>query len=220
MFLSRIELDPAAASEPSLWKRFYQPYEFHSLLWQCFSDGPERERDFIYRQEGRRAYALSLRPPVSPGRGWRVESKPFSPRLKPGQRLGFLLRANPVVSRRDNNNKQRRHDLVMEAKTDLKKQGLPKDQWPPQSELVREAGLKWLLARSGPNGFNLEKDSFTADGYHQVRFPKKGRLVSISVLDMGGVLRVEDVDAFTAMLGRGLGPAKGFGCGLFLIRRA
>ena len=97
MFLSRIELDPAAAGETSLWKRFYEPYEFHRLLWGCFSDSPERERDFIYRQEGRRAYALSRREPVSPGRGWLVESKPFSPRLKQGQRLRFLLRANPVV---------------------------------------------------------------------------------------------------------------------------
>lgn len=220
MYLSKIEIRPEGARDPLLWRRLCEPYEFHRILWDCFSDGPERKRDFIYRQEGRRAYAVSRRPPKRPGPGWSVQDKPFAPRLQSGERLRFMLRANPVVSRRDQNGRQSRCDLVMDAKTALKKQSVPKDEWPSQADMAREAGLAWMRAREQANGFILHEESFMADGYRQLRFPKKNHQVCIAVLELGGSLEVSDPERFVAMLGRGLGPAKGFGCGLMLVRRA
>ena len=220
MYLSKIEIRPDGANDPLLWRRLSEPYEFHRLLWDCFSDGPERNRDFIYRQEGRQAYSISQRPPHKPGPGWRVEQKTFSPRLKAGDHLRFILRANPVVSRRDDNGKQHRCDLVMDAKTSLKKQGVPREKWPSQAEMARDAGLAWMRAREKANGYKLHEESFTAEGYRQLRFPKKGHRVSIAVLDLGGLLEVSQPERFVAMLSKGLGPAKGFGCGLMLVKRA
>lgn len=220
MFISRMEITPKAASQPEMWRHIADPYQFHRLLWQSFSDTPQRRRDFIYRQEGRTAYVLSHRPPLSAIPGWRLEHKVFAPKLAKGQRLGFVLRANPVVSRRDENGRQHRHDLVMETKTKLKNQGTPPEHWPNGAELARQAGLQWLSARGGANGFSLDEASMRADGYRQMSFPKKGRKVSISVLDLSGWLTVEDPDAFLEMVVKGIGPAKGFGCGLMLIRRA
>ena len=34
-----------------------------------------------------------------------------------------------------------------------------------------------------------------------------------------GILRVDDPDALVKVLEDGIGPAKGFGCGLMLVRR-
>jgi CRISPR system Cascade subunit CasE len=60
------------------------------------------------------------------------------------------------------------------------------------------------------------------DGYIQHRFvkPKKKQMVQISTLDFTGLLTVTDPERFTTALFNGIGPAKGFGCGLMMVRPA
>jgi CRISPR system Cascade subunit CasE len=54
-----------------------------------------------------------------------------------------------------------------------------------------------------------------------VRIPRSdARAVIFSTLTFQGVLTVEDPAQFLAAVLRGFGAAKGFGCGLMLIRRA
>jgi len=220
MYLSKIELRRSAAERPEFWRNLADPYGFHKLLWQLFSDSPQRQRDFIYRQEDRVAYTVSQRPPRTASDAWRVRVKPYQPRLRPGQRLRFMLRANPVVSRRDQDGRQHRHDVVMDAKRALREQGLAREKWPPLPDLVQGACARWLAARGQAHGYELDADRLVVERYRQLRFPKKRHAVSVSVADLRGVLEVKDPERLIAMLGSGLGPAKGFGCGLMLIKAA
>ena len=79
------------------------PAASHQLVWSLFADGPERRRDFLWREEAPgRFMTLSSRPPVDVARACSIWIlKPFAPVLAAGDRLGFTLRANPVVARAD-----------------------------------------------------------------------------------------------------------------------
>lgn len=222
MFMSRLQLDALPASAPQLWRAQGDAYALHHLVWALFSDGPQRRRDFLYRHEPGFIYAVSRRPPEGSWAGPALQVKPYAPQISAGQRLAFSLRVNPVVSRKDENRRQQRHDVVMEEKKKLARQGVDKREWPPQAELVRRAGLAWLAARAEPNGFSFEPGAVRVEGYRQHQFVKRGRqdTVKVSSLDFEGLLSVTDAARFGELLGDGLGPAKGFGCGLMLIKRA
>jgi CRISP-associated protein Cas1 len=59
---------------------------------------------------------LSSRPPVNVESLFDLDSQPFSPVLAPGDRLGFTLRANPVVARATvPGQRGKRHDVVMDV---------------------------------------------------------------------------------------------------------
>jgi CRISPR system Cascade subunit CasE len=193
----------------------------HSLIWDLFTDGPDRTRDFIYRQElaeGLPAFfSVSERIPNDRSGVWAVEPKPYAPVVHPGQKLSFVLRANPVRTKRDEKNKQHRHDVVMEAKTRLKEEQSPR---PLESEIVQQAGFVWLATRGEDYGFSVVPEDVRADGYAQLVFvkPKGKHPVHISTIDFTGFLTVTDPSKFTESLFRGIGPAKGFGCGLMMVK--
>ncbi|HYU33586.1 MAG TPA: type I-E CRISPR-associated protein Cas6/Cse3/CasE [Thermoanaerobaculia bacterium] len=219
--MSRIRLSPEAAHDRRFWTLFESPYQLHQAIWNLFSDRPDRRRDFLYRLEsdgGRPTlYALSdrePRPDSSLGALWQVESRPLRPALRPSDRLRFSLRANPVVTRDGS-----RHDLVMDLKKDLAKRGVPKAQWPSEAALAQQAGEGWLARRATEHGFATE---WVWIARHEVLTFRKpsGATVRLAVCDFEGVLSVTDPERFLAMLRQGLGPAKGFGCGLLLCRRA
>ena len=92
------------------------------------------------------------------------------------------------------------------------------DDKPALYDLVHEEGSKWLAARSERLGFRAIEECLTVDAYTQ-HGGKKGTL-KFSTVDFSGVLAVTDVDLFTRALFDGIGPAKAFGCGLLLVRRA
>ncbi|NLX49006.1 MAG: type I-E CRISPR-associated protein Cas6/Cse3/CasE [Methanospirillum sp.] len=227
MFFSRIRLHSRAASDPGFFARVADAYEAHSLVWDLFSDGPDRERDFLYRQESHEGlpafYTLSERRPADRNGTWIVESKEFAPRLKAGQRLGFMLRANPIRSSWDlTTKKHHRHDVVMAAKRRLKEAEPDRTRWPTEPELVREAGLAWLAQRAERCGFTFGPGEVGADGYRQLVFRKTqvARPIQISTIDYTGILTVTEPGVFIGALQAGIGPAKGFGCGLLLVRPA
>jgi CRISPR system Cascade subunit CasE len=204
----------------------------HRLLWTLFADDPDRRRDFLWREDsraglrpGRASFlVLSARPPADRHDLFDMESKPFEPALAPGDRLGFSLRANPVVTRPNpESSRPKRHDVVMD-----RLHGLPKGAR-ADARLVAtlEAGRVWLAGQGAGSGFQLPLNAagepvLRVDGYDQIRVPRgRGqKAITFSVLDLEGVLEVVSPDVFLEALARGFGKAKAFGCGLMLIRRA
>lgn len=218
MYFSKISLRDDAPGSKMFWSAFRSEYSLHQAVWELFGDRADRKRDFLYHlKEGGgppTIYALSIRLPADPSGMWDLETKTFDPKLHAGMQLGFLLRANPVRTREG-----KRHDVVMEEKYKLKMQKLPKGDWPLEAELIQVAGAKWLEARSEKAGFRIH--NVRADGYRQHKLFKSGagRPVCISTLDFTGVLEVTNPACFREAVSRGFGPAKGFGCGMMLIRK-
>lgn len=197
-------------------------YQAHRLIWNLFADSPDRRRDFLYRHESANGwptfYSVSRREPINRSGLWEIIPKDYRPRLTAGQRLAFTLRVNPIRSKRDENGRQHRHDVIMEAKTRLAKVG--EDIGKP--ELIQTEGERWFLDRCSSLGFAASPGGFRADGYRQHKLfkGKGGQPITFSTLDFNGVLTITDPDTFIeACLYGGIGPAKGFGCGLMLVKR-
>lgn len=196
-------------------------YQIHKLVWNLFADQPDQSRDFLYRHESVGGwptfYTVSEREPQDPSGMWDVVPKEYRPKLERGQRLGLTLCVNPIRSKRDADGRQHRHDVIMDAKRIQKERSesivLP--------DIVQEHGSLWLLDRAEANGFLVQQEHLRVDGYRQHKFFKgKGcRPISFSTVEMNGMLTVTDPELFTTCLFTGIGPAKGFGCGLLLVRR-
>jgi len=225
MYFSRITLDPTTVRQKQLLSlALTDAYREHQQMWALFADDPDASRDFLFRretgQEWPRYFLVSERVPQQGDTPWQIETKPYRPEFRTGMRLGFSLRCNPVVSRVVNGKKSR-CDVVMDAKKQMNFQSLPPGQRPALNQLVQAAGIEWLHTRSEQNGFSFDAESVRVDGYTQHRFTGKGRReIRISTFDMIGVMQVSDGDLLKKALFQGIGPAKAFGCGLLLVRRA
>jgi len=220
MILSRLSLLDTAKDQAELWQTFTSSYAVHQAVWRLFPRAEKEPRDFLYRVDvvhGQpQVWTLSERAPKE-STLWRCESKPFSPQLRQGDRLEISVRVNPVVMRQ-----KKRHDVVMDLKKRLGWKGLDPEQRESEASLVQRALGEWLAARAGQAGFRVEQ--MRADGYRQDRFARPGNkpgvMIELGLCDLQGVVVVEEPELFLATLRRGLGPAKGFGCGLMLIKRA
>ncbi len=226
-YFSRVSIDPGNVNAARLAREVcVNGYREHQHLWRLFESDPDARRDFLFRREQPssgfpRLYLLSDRQPQH-GKGiWHIETKEYRPLIRKGQRLAFTLRANPVVTRRDEKGRQQRHDVVMDLKHRTGYQKLPNSERPILASLIEEAGQTWLRARAGKNGFSFVAGEVRVEGYEQHRIFKKGRETPVrySSLDYTGLLMVEDVELFRQTLMKGIGPAKAFGCGLLLVRR-
>lgn len=190
----------------------------HRLVWALFADAADRQRDFLWREERPGHFmALSARPPADQHGLFDLESKSFAPLLSPGDRLGFTLRANPVVARSEAPGQRgKRHDVVMDLLRDVPKSERAR----VRPEAVLTAGRAWLARQGEVHGFEPLGD-VGVDGYDSVRIPRdSGKPAVVGVLDISGVLQVRDPAGFLARLTQGFGRARAFGCGLMLIRRA
>lgn len=204
-------------------------YRLHQQVWQFYSNGEDRQRDFLYRLDmvrGRpRIYALAPRTPLHRDR-WRVDHKPYHPQFSADMPLIFSLRVNPVITVKDKDKpvtaRGVRHDVIMHRKKQLQEQADAKTQWNRETSmdaLVREAGLDWLRKRGEKHGFSFEDKQVRVEAYQQHWLHKrKEHKPKFSTLDYNGLLTVTDPAAFERVVQQGLGPAKGFGCGLFLLR--
>lgn len=217
MYMSRLEFDRAALARRSL-------YEAHRALWDVFSDGPDRKRDFLYRELDPGVFlTVSRREPPAAWNGLnRLDVKPYAPRLRAGERVLFSLRANPVRKTRDEAGRQVRHDIVQDLRTRLMAGGALKEDLPPRLDLAERAAADWLAARGESLGLAPEKGTVLVEAYENQRFRKTrdGREVVVSMLDMRGFAAVADPEALRRALFEGVGPAKAYGCGLLLVRRA
>ena len=194
----------------------------HHLMWSLFADGPDRRRDFLWREMAQSGtfLTLSARPPAPDHHIFEIdEPKPFAPALSKGDRLRFSLRANPVVRRRRSDGERSgKHDVVMDALARI-----PKDDRAEQRlSTIREQGFAWLERQGVSSGFGMEVQEIAIEGYQQHRVHRRrgAAPMSFSTLDFEGVLTVHDPAALLEGIVRGFGASKAYGCGLMLIRRA
>ena len=193
----------------------------HRLAWSLMPSDAEAERDFLWREDGPgRFMLLAARMPTSSAL-FEVEAAAFEPHLVKGDRLQFVLRANPTVARLVPGRRGQRDDVVMHALHALpgRRQG-GRDVARP--ELVMREGAAWLVRRGQRHGFEPDLARLAVDGYRLLRIPRAGTAqpIRLGTLDYQGVLTVTDPAAFLSGLSAGFGRARAFGCGLMLIRRA
>ena len=173
-------------------------------------------------RESLKYYVLSGRRPHDRAGIWNIEGpKEYSPQLQKGQRLCFMLRANPVVFSSAAGKK--RYDVVMHAKKNTGYSALPFSQKPPLQKLVQESCAKWLGKRAASNGFSFEAKDVIAEGYRQHKSLQRAKgksFICYSSVDFQGALTVSDPEKFKHILMRGIGKSKAFGCGLMLVKRA
>ncbi len=137
--------------------------------------------------------------PTAVGDAW--QSQPYGrvlDELRTRQQWAFRLRANPTKAARDIG----------------KRVGL----------LRVSEQVQWLLDRSQRAGFEVQKSAdgelnLTVAQSARVVFHRQGRPVTLQVAMFEGVLEVRDPELFRATLVGGLGPAKGYGCGLMTVTR-
>lgn len=204
-------------------------YGNHQLLWKLFPE--QDERPFLFRQELETDalhpdarprglplfYLLSSVEPVDVPGLLHCQTKPFRPRLETGMRLGFHLRANPVVARKAEGRKNsQHHDVLMDAKRAARAEEVTDARQVAQR--MDRAALDWLDQRAERAGFCLLAEP-QLSAYQQHTLRRRGREIHFSSIDYQGALEVTDPERFRETLAGGLGRSKGFGCGLMLVRR-
>lgn len=228
MYLNRITADPR-----DLRRKTWDPYRAHQFVWHFFKADPRRKRDFLFRldqgQDQLRYYVISPEPCLALDGPWYVDSKPYQPKLQAGDILEFETRVNPVICV-----KGKRHDVVMHHKTLYREKHGKDARFRPSRELMQQAACEWLTQRQADYGFQVCSQDLRVYGYRQNDFVKTSDLagqraarpslprpktISMSTLDLAGILRISDPVKFTEALYTGIGPGKGFGCGMLLVRR-
>jgi CRISPR system Cascade subunit CasE len=196
-------------------------------VWTLFGDGPDRERDFLWREaDGGVFHILSRRlPDDRHGLFDLDEPHLFRPALSPGDRLAFMLRANATVAKAaERNQRGKPSDIVMNALREV-----------PSGEraavrpgLLRPVARAWMERQGNRAGFVIpaDRDEPSDDGklrvtaYRTLRVTHAGPVARIGVLDLEGELEIRDPSLFLNAVVQGFGRAKAFGCGLMLLRHA
>ncbi len=239
LLLASAASDAAANGHHIVWMLFQDsPYPGGSGNWRETADGD----GFLWRDEGEGRYlVLSRKRPTDPHGLFDLdEPKEFAPVLAAGDRLRFVLRANPIIRLNQDETRtttkgrvtprRKKVDVVMHALRHV-----PETDWDAKTgraferdRLVTSTVSDWLDRQGERAGFRRDSDApFFAGNYTQVQIERrsrfrnqKGRPAGISVVDMEGHITVTDPAAFLGKLPLGFGSSKAFGCGLMLIRRA
>lgn len=211
MYLSRITLHTAQLAPSQLLHLVERgEYVMHQWLWELFSGG--KERQFLYRREelqgAFRFFVLSQARPAESAI-FDVQCRPFAPELNVGQLLRFTLRANPTICKAG-----KRHDLLMEAKRQVKTQPDSRDIWTYQ----QQRALEWVSRQGEQNGFSLREASVDAYRQQRIRREKSRQMIQFSSVDYTGVLVVNNPVLFLQRLAQGYGKSRAFGCGMMMIK--
>ena len=186
----------------------------HRLLWAAFSDGPDRRRDFLWREDRDGAFlVLSKRRPQPMDLFEPHDVKDFAPVLNPGVQLDFALRANATRTKRNGC----RVDAVLDARHPLPTGARA----PARMAAAARAGRAWLERQGASAGFSVlaaAVGDYSTEVLPGYRGPRKGQ-PQFGILDLSGRIEVSEPETFLAGLAKGFGRAKAFGCGLMLIRR-
>jgi CRISPR system Cascade subunit CasE len=199
-------------------RKIRDSYDWHQRLWECFPDNPNATRDFLTRIEQLEEYTViwvaSNRKPVCPS--WcPPESfglKRIAPSFFEHKRYAFDLVVNPTkkLSIKGENGRclrqGKRVALIKEdeLRTWLERKG---------AERCRDAqGI------SVSGGFRLATDRpLEISPMVEQYFRKAGHVGMHGGVRFRGVLEVTNSQNFRATYKHGLGSAKSFGFGLFLL---
>lgn len=219
----------------SQW-RFLRPYELHQILWKGFTGlkRGEAENRFLYRhQETENRHSILVQSATQPdwsfladeAEGTTAEMRPFNTNaIDNGDRLNFLLRANPVVYRKHPGGITKRIAVGSDRRRLAEMRGVDKEDLPSREQLLTD----WLTRKGDTGGFTIERgeeDRILCDvGPNMdivLRKPeqKQDDRVTLTTVDFSGVLRVTDAKAFAETLRRGIGRGRAFGCGLLSVAR-
>ncbi len=223
MYLSKIEFSPAYPEKmvKILAKGIFSE---HQMMWNLFEEDKSIKRDFLYRRDDSQSlpfyYLLSAREPVKNDDIFHIETQAYNPILKKVDELHFSLRANAVktFTVKNSSKKIRRRDIV-EYKVDEYKKKSATEQ--PSSSVIRyEAGKEWLEQQGKRCGFELKHLMVENHRYYQFKKPGDRNQRHFTSLDFLGRIKIIEPEKFLReVLLNGLGRAKAYGCGLFLVRR-
>lgn len=207
MFLSRVEIP---------WEFARNPYNWHRQLWRLFP-GEEREtrnssteprQSFLFRiedsQTGRAARLLvqSRCIPEAASGLIIVRTRALQPKPSVGQRLAFLLTANPVKT-------------ITDAQRDAKP---GKQSEKCRVPLIKEEDQREWINRKLAGAVEIEAANVLS--HTPIHFRKGNRSGKLATATFEGMMRVVEPITLVSLLKNGIGPAKSFGCGLLLVRRA
>lgn len=130
-----------------------------------------------------------------------VGTHEFRPQPVAGQRLAFLITANPVKT-------------IIDAQRDTKPH---KQSEKCRVPLIKEDEQREWLVRKFSGGADVETTDVLP--HPPTYFRKGNRSGKLVTCTFEGVLRVCDPGTLVTLLENGVGPAKAFGCGLLLVRR-
>lgn len=206
MFLSRVEIP---------WEFARNPYNLHRQLWRLFpgleketrSNAEELRQGFLFRIEDNpagRPVRLLLQSQLAPEVASELmvlDTREFTPQPTAGQRLAFLLTANPVRTITD----KQRDD----------KPGKQSDKC--RVPLIKEENQREWIIRKLTDASQIESVNILP--HPPVYFRKGNHGGKLVMATFEGVMRVHNPDVLVTIMKNGIGPAKAFGCGLLLVRR-
>jgi len=201
MYLSKVKLN---------WAQAKNPYEQQRALWHLFPNRPDDQRDFLYRLEqnvkGQGAVVImqSQQKPVEAETVELLAVRNLNLSLHQGQALRFRLRANPVKTIKD----ERKGERIKNGKTYTRTVRVP---------LIQEEQQQAWLVRKLEGVATLQALTVQQELPLNFRKQRENRSGKIQPVLFDGVLTVENVDAFTELLRRGIGPAKSLGCGMLSL---
>ena len=205
MFISRVEIP---------WDVARNPYEIHRRLWRLFP-GEEREtrggsedarQGYLFRVEEQgtgRPTRVLVQSRIAPTRAEGaslIGSREFQPAPRAGQRLAFVLTANPVKS-------------IVDAQLEAKP---GKQSAKCRVPLIKEDAQREWVARKLAGAAELESVDIIA--HAPLYFRKSQRGGKLVTCTFEGVVQVSSPEKLIHLLENGVGPAKAFGCGLLLVR--
>ena len=182
-------------------------YRWHQAIWGCFPGRKDDKRDFLTRideLDGKtQIWILSPAKPAKPG--WcpdgALKTKELAKSFLGHGRYAFDLKANPTkrMSVKGEDGKSPRGKRVLLTKPDA----------------LRE----WLHRKGEANGFILSDETPLEIGpVSGCHYNAKGNESFHGEVQFKGVLEVANTEKFVEGYHKGIGTAKGFGCGLLLIK--
>lgn len=197
----------------------------HQLVWSLFGDHG-RVRPFLYRGLGANAsdgYLIySAVPPEDRHGLWTLHRQDFTlpDRLRAGDPVAWSLRVNAVVK-----SGGKRHDVAVRALRQRQDAPGPR---PTVEDLAADAVPQWLAPRLARHGLASEPGRMTLEAHRREHFLRRAgdgerdprEQVVVWMSDVAGVGEVTDPVTLRAALEEGIGGARGYGCGMLLLRRA
>lgn len=180
-------------------------YQLHQGLWHLFPDRPDHVRDFLFHVEkhntGQGCHVLlqSMQMPVSTHVANVTITKKVEYKIQAGVSFHFRLRANPIKTIRDNQQR-------LDSRGNVKRCRVP---------LIKEQEqVAWLIRKLG-NAARLEDVRPISE--RPQFFCGQDKSGKIQTVYFEGILTTIDVSALMTLLRQGIGPAKSMGCGLLSL---
>jgi len=215
-FLTRFEINKVRRGARDLLS---SPHRLHAAVLNAFPAAhrtPADEGRVLWRldqdEHSTLLYVLSPHEPdlthLVEQAGWPTtqgwDTRDYTPllnRVAVADRYAFRLTANPVRS-------QRRKATATRSQR--------------YAHVTVTQQTQWLLDRADKHGFTVpagvEKEPDVAvHARHTWRFTRQSSTVTLSTATFEGLLEVTDPQALRAALVHGIGPAKGYGCGLLTL---